>query len=95
MLESTTKLIMDDESSHKPDDIRSISARSHREHLNDEEIDEIGKHQRKGRIPRILKGKRTLTINQNSPTTKTSISHLCLKAIGLRETIGVLELACF
>ena len=48
MLESTTKLILDDESSHKPDDIRSLSARSHREHLNDEETEEIGgKHQRK------------------------------------------------
>ena len=35
MLESTTRLIMDDESSHKPDDIRSLSARSHRDHLND------------------------------------------------------------
>ena len=48
MLESTTKLIMDDESSHKPDDIRSIGARSHREHLNDEENEEFGgKHQRR------------------------------------------------
>ena len=46
MLESTTKLIMDDESTHKPDDIRSISARSHSEHLNNEEIEEIGSHRR-------------------------------------------------
>ena len=40
MLESTTRLIMDDESAHKPDEVRSLSARSHREHLNDSE-DEI------------------------------------------------------
>ena len=37
MLESTTKLIMDDEEYHKPDDVRSFSARSHEKHLGTEE----------------------------------------------------------
>ena len=37
MLESTTKLIMDDESEHKPDDVRSFSARSHEKHLGTHE----------------------------------------------------------
>ena len=37
MLESTTKLINDDESEHKPDDVRSFSARSHERHLGSQE----------------------------------------------------------
>ena len=35
ILESTTRLIMDDESSYKPDDIKSLNARSHKDHLNE------------------------------------------------------------